>query len=527
MYKPISLIAVALILAQAAAQGGDITWTGGNETWFDTGHWNPGRLPSIASNDTVIIQNNGTARIEAPGAETVNANVGGSVTGNGHLHIGPGGTLECASSLYLQSGDAAYHSEVVIAGGTATVGRVQLQMSKGPALVQVTGGVLRVTASGSAVFAGGGGGWTRQGLQTVEVCGDGRMEMTNAASEIELGSGVGTEGHLNLYGNGVLTNAYRMAMGHSATGGLGVLTISNNAVLHMTGTLYIGGDWNDPDVSLCGASGTVRVAGGVLSAQNIYPGYYGTGRLLVEGGKVECADTMIVNYKAGSYGYVQQTGGTVDVSKLYLGYGTTPRVGFYNLSGGVLRTRVATTGFTNVNSVLNLTGGTFSFVRWYTGGPPLVNAGATMSPGLDYAGWSNIQTNYVEASSACKISIDLGGTNQATGSQIGVTNAPGYYDYVLVDNGVTLAGDLRVNIINGFDQTVKATDKFYVMSAGSTIGGAFANVASGERITTPDRHSFLVYYGSNAATTGAGMDPKRITLTGFRRAPKGTVIAVH
>ena len=56
---------------------------------------------------------------------------------------------------------------------------------------------------------------------------------------------------------------------------------------------------------------------------------------------------------------------------------------------------------------------------------------------------------------------------------------------------------------------------------------AFANVASGGRIATADRHSFLVYYGSNAATTGAGMDSKKVTLTGFKRAPMGSILTVR
>ncbi|MDD5708148.1 MAG: hypothetical protein PHR35_19695 [Kiritimatiellae bacterium] len=527
-------VVVILLLGQAArVSAGDIIWTGGDETWFDTGNWNLGRLPAIALTDYAGIQNNGTARIEAPGAQTERMYVGG--TGSGHLYIGPGGTFDCSSYLYLQSSAAAYHSEVVVAGGTATVARIHMQMSHGPALVQVTGGALRVAGSVNAVFAGGGGGWLRQGLQTLEVCGAGRVEMTSSTSEIEMGSGVGTEGHLDLHGNGILTNLWRMALGHSATGGLGVLTISNNATLNMTGNLHIGGDWDDDTASEYGASGIVRVIGGAFrTGGDIYPGYYGTGILNVDSGRFECAGNMILGYNKEGNASVQQTGGTVDIgSSLYFGYSVMSRSNTtYNLSGGKLRVRVAVTSpMTNkADAVFNLTGGAFSFWKWIGTGPSmpdLVNAGATMSPGLENAGFMVVETNYVETSSACRFRVDLGGVLQASYPQPGVTNALGYYDHVNVWGGATLMGSLDVKLINGFEETVKSTDKFYVMASGSNIAGAFANVASGERVTTLDKHSFLVYYGNNAATTGAGMDPKKVTLTGFRHFPRGTTMCVR
>ena len=90
-----------------------------------------------------------------------------------------------------------------------------------------------------------------------------------------------------------------------------------------------------------------------------------------------------------------------------------------------------------------------------------------------------------------------------------------------------LAGGLDVSLIHGFAESVQASDTFTVLYATNGIEGAFADVPSGGRVLTPERDSFAVYYGDNAATMAAGRDPKKITLTDFRRKPIGTLIRVN
>ena len=514
----------------ARVSAGDIVWTGGDETWFDTGNWNLGRLPvgGSVTSDNAIVRNNGTARIEAPGAVSYNVTI--AENGSGNLFVGPGGTLSCNLLQTYGIQKVTHRGEIVMAGGTVDCTRIYFSYN-GPGLILVTGGVARVAGAASAIL--GGTGYGNAGPFVLHVGGNGRMEMA-AGSEAKLGRVAGTRSYLHLSGNGVMTNLSTLVLGHSSSNCLGMLTISNNAALHMTGNLYIAGDSDDDDFATeFGSTGIVEVAGGSLcTAGDIYPGFFGMGMLNIKGGTVACAGSMIINYRNG-YASVRQSGGLVDVKSLYFGYGAS-RISqvYYHLEGGALRVRLAVTSpmTDKADAVFNLTGGTFSFWRWDRINhpmPDLVNAGATMSPGLENAGYMDIQTNYVETAAACRFQVDLGGTAQATSAQGGVTNALGYYDHVNVAGMATLQGDLDVRFINGFEEAVKATDKFTVMATGGGIAGAFANVASGGRIATADRHSFLVYYGSNAATTGAGLDPKKVTLTGFKRAPMGSILTVR
>ena len=66
----VGIVAAILVFGPTAhVSAGNIYWTGGNATWFETNNWNLGRVPAGGvTADTAVIQNNGTTRIEAPGA---------------------------------------------------------------------------------------------------------------------------------------------------------------------------------------------------------------------------------------------------------------------------------------------------------------------------------------------------------------------------------------------------------------------------------------------------------------------------
>ncbi len=523
-------IALAWAMGMAsAAQGGPIYWNHWQDLageWSNTNNWNLLRLPSIAAGDEAYITYKRTANVRTIGAEASTVYVG-SYLGGGRLLVGSGADAYFPNLRIATPTDAS--SELIMSGGTLTCNTLAMLEHGGPGLVLVTGGVFRVLAAGNAVQITHPTAYTYTGPQILALGGTGRMEMVNGtASEIKVGSRPGAVARLHLSGDAVLTNLYRMTLGHSNNGGFGVVTISNNAVLQMNNNLYIGGDWDDDTDAEYGGTGIVTVAGGVLRAYDIHVGRYGTGELRMEGGNVLDVHDMVLAGSRG-FGAVHQTGGTVDVERLYLSYVTTPSNCVYNLGGGTLRVRGALQRLALQNYAFTITGGAFSFYRWMAaaanaaGMPTLTNAGGTMSPGLALAGITKIETDYVETSSGSRISIDVGGTTQATA----FTNAPGHYDHVNVSGSVALMGELQVNVIDGFAESARSTDKFYVLSSGGGIAGAFANVASGERVTTPDGHTFLVYYGDNAATTEAGVDPKKVTLTGFHHFPRGTVMLVR
>lgn len=295
-------------------------------------------------------------------------------------------------------------------------------------------------------------------------------------------------------------------------------------------------------------TGTLAVSGGTLDASTVTIGKSGRGSGTLSGGMLLCTNLVVVDQSAlrstlqigagaalsavediaiakiaGGDGHIQQDGGAADIRNLYLCYVSAPSNSSYTLNGGTLRVRNAMTGLaTNGNETFTFTGGSLSVLNYMNTMPALVNAGGTLAPGLDVAGKCTVNTNYVETSPSARLFIDVGGTSQASA----FTNAPGYYDFVNVTGSATLAGELKVNLINGSEASIKSTDKFYVLESGSDIAGAFANVASGGRVTTTNRHSFVVYYGNNAATAAAGESAKKVTLTHFRVAPKGTILTL-
>ncbi len=70
------------------------------------------------------------------------------------------------------------------------------------------------------------------------------------------------------------------------------------------------------------------------------------------------------------------------------------------------------------------------------------------------------------------------------------------FDTMEVTGAAHFAGKLAVTLLNGF--VPQASDSFTVLTAGTTITGAFANVASGTRILTNDgRGSFIATYSDN------------------------------
>jgi hypothetical protein len=90
----------------------------------------------------------------------------------------------------------------------------------------------------------------------------------------------------------------------------------------------------------------------------------------------------------------------------------------------------------------------------------------------------------------------------------GIDNAQ--YDTVGVMGTASLGGELELALINGFvpQQQLILT----VLGASTNIIGAFANVASGQRLTTTDGlGSFLVHYG-----TASPFDPRHVVLTNFQ-----------
>jgi hypothetical protein len=130
----------------------------------------------------------------------------------------------------------------------------------------------------------------------------------------------------------------------------------------------------------------------------------------------------------------------------------------------------------------------------------LTNQGGTLAPGLS-AGRTTIDGNYTQQAGGT-LDIEIGGATQST-----------QYDFVSSEGFASLNGQLQLSLINGFVPT--GAQMFTILDTVGGIGGAFSNVASGQRLTTTDGNgSFQVNYGA-----GSAFDPNSVVLSAFMVVP--------
>jgi hypothetical protein len=129
------------------------------------------------------------------------------------------------------------------------------------------------------------------------------------------------------------------------------------------------------------------------------------------------------------------------------------------------------------NGGLALQGGVLGGSGKFTG--TVNNTGGTVTPG-DGVGTLTISGNYTQSANGI-LEIALGGTQQG-----------GTYDLLKVTNQATLAGELEINLVNGFTPTVGETFNFLTYSSHS---GQFSEILS----LNPS-YTYDVNYGSGVAT---------------------------
>jgi hypothetical protein len=131
---------------------------------------------------------------------------------------------------------------------------------------------------------------------------------------------------------------------------------------------------------------------------------------------------------------------------------------------------------------------------------------ATISPGVSALGspiGNLIFNSGLTLNSDSTLALDVGGSQS------------NQFDQISVLGNFNLGGALSVNLVNGFQSQVAATDKFVVATNTAAISGSFANVANGGRLATADgTGTFVVHYG-----TASTSDPTTLVLDSF--APRG------
>lgn len=177
---------------------------------------------------------------------------------------------------------------------------------------------------------------------------------------------------------------------------------------------------------------------------------------------------------AGGHSYIQTAGETtlgdgsiLTAANVFVRGGIVHDGGTINGNVAVETGTIAPTGFSG--------GGTADFQGFI-----VVVPGSTANPGP----------------AAMTINGNLALTPNAYLSFVISDTGAGEFDTMNVSGTTSFGGNLEVTLLNGF--TPQPSDSFTVLTAGSTITGAFANVASGSRIPTSDGHgSFIATYSDN------------------------------
>ncbi len=295
--------------------------------------------------------------------------------------------------------------------------------------------------------------------------------------------------------------------------GRGVLDISGGSLVQDT-VGVVGGET---------AVGTVNIDGAGtrwLNSGSLEVGSEGEGTLSITGGGlVTCADGLIAS-RGMSDGLVTvagtgsqwtiadslSVGGDIEQGlvggsgSLFIGPGGAVSVGSIHifpddsvdLQGGTLDASSITHAFDSTGQLLFHSGllhvGAMDF--------SLLNQGGTLAPGHS-AGNTTISGSYTQQA-AGTMEIEIGGTIPGT-----------QFDRVAVGSAADLGGALDLRLINGFAPSPDQT--FVVLDAVAGISGGFANVSSGQRLTTSDgAGSFAVHYGD-----GSPFDPTQVVLSDF------------
>jgi hypothetical protein len=413
--------------------------------------------------------------------------------GNGSMAVS-NGDFQCEGQVDVASQPGA-QGNFTAAGGTCTLGSMLVTESSmatgsvlvtGTAMVQVNGSF---DNRGTVTVAGG----------KLNVLGEFDSTAASNALAVTGGQFVATNDNSFLtrvsVSNGTFV-ARDVFLGNS--GKLGTFIVAGAS------TVALAGSFNGFMVGVNGGTGIVSQAGGEILLTNAdlnIGGLFGpaVGQMVISNGATQ-ARAMFVGGQGGGNGTVRMEGGTLTVNS-NLQVNATSKV---ILNRGTLQTRSGTNnapflvGDGANFAVYRLLGGTNAFTKGLrVAGNAVLTGTGTIAGGVTNAGaiapgvpLGRLDINGpLTLSNSSELRIDLGG--YTSGAQ---------FDFIAVSGGTTLGGTLAVSLTNNFQSMMTNGASFTVLTAGSPLTGAFANVASGAQLTTTDGYArFTVLYAG--ATT--------------------------
>ncbi|MBI5387491.1 MAG: hypothetical protein HZA90_22760 [Verrucomicrobia bacterium] len=351
---------------------------------------------------------------------------------------------------------------VVSVGGNTAAGGVDLGALGSAGSVSITGNTAASTVSLGSLSS---------------VTGDVTIDDNASAGVVDLGSLTNVGGVVNVGGNTAAGSVDLGALGSvgsvSITGNTAAITVSLGSLSSVTGDVTIDDNASAGVVDL----GSLTNVGGVVSVGgNTAAGSVDLSALGSAGNVSITGNTAAITVSLGSLSSVtgdvtiddNAPDAVVDLSSL-TSFGCGSNEVTMTLNGGTVEMTNGLTLCTNAT----LTGST-------TIDGSVTNNG-TISPGAS-PGRLNL-TGHLVLANPSRLRLEIGGY------------APNQFDVLHVAGSVTLGGTLSVSLTNSFPSVMTNGANFTVLTAGSPLTGAFANVASGGSLTTTDGYArFTVLY---------------------------------
>jgi fibronectin-binding autotransporter adhesin len=440
-------IAAAFVNSASYAQAPpDHTWTGGTGNWATGANWDQGAAPG--TNNKALINNGGTAQVQAAGAVASSFLVGNAAGLSGTVEIAAGGTLTASGNTTSSAGATGTGSLVV-------EGTLSFTNANGILAVGANNG-----GSGTATVRNGG-------------------TINGGFDLLRIGIGAGSTGTVTITGAGSTISAVTAA--RAGEGGTGTLNLAAGGKL----TLDAGGSFS------IGADGTLNIGTGA-----------GAGVLDTAGANITGSGTVNFNHTNANYVFTSTgaNGGTAQViagtNKVrHTGTGTTTLTGANTYTGGTTVTagtlvQGAAGAFVG-NSAYTVDGGTLSLNNFNLTASSLSGTGGTVSLGT--AALTVNQTTNTTYSGV------ISGTGSLTKSGTGTLTLSGANTYsggTTVTNGTLTQGAAGGFVANGSytvnGGTLSLNNINFTSGAFSGTGG-FVNL--GTATLTVDQSTNTSYTG--------------------------------
>jgi hypothetical protein len=406
------------------------------------------------------------------------------------------GIFQCAGTADIASQDGAQGS-FIAAGGTSTFDSILIgENSHATGAVLVTGTALvqdngQLDNRGTVTVSGGSlnvlGEFDSIAPSNALIITGGQFAATNDNSfltQVTVSNGTFLARDVFL-GNG--------------SGNLGTFTVAGSGVVALPGS------FNGFNVGVNGGTGILSQVGGLINLTNTALNIGGlfspaTGQMTLSNGTT-MAQQVFVGGQGGGNGTATMAGGTLIASDLEVN--ATSQFIFnqgtlQTLSSTVANNLPFVVGNAINSAVYQLLGGTNSFAK----GLRIANNGTLTGSGTIAGGVTNFGviapgspvgrlnlTGALVLSNSSDVRFELGGYTPGT-----------QFDFVAVTGGATLGGTLAVSLTNNFESVMTNGASFTVLTSGSPLTGAFANVASGGVLTTTDGYArFTVLYAGSTA----------------------------